>query len=78
VKRPTCPAVEEHHDVRVTCIRSRWHRGMHHSAVLPLPNGDTVEVHWIRDWRGPVSRALAVIERWNRIPHVEPIDWGKR
>jgi hypothetical protein len=70
--------VEEHHDVRVTCIRSRWHRGMHHSAVLPLPNGDTVEVHWIRDWRAAAIRALAVIQRWNRIPRVEPIDWGKR
>jgi hypothetical protein len=78
VKRPACRAVVEDSDVRVTCIRSRWHWGMHHSAVLPLPDGGTAEVHWLGDWSGPVIPALAVIERWNRIPHVEPIDWGKR
>jgi hypothetical protein len=71
VRRPTCPAAAEDPDVRVSCIRPRWHRGMHHSAFLPLPNGDTVELHWVRDWR-------AALQRWRTIPHVEPIDWGKR
>jgi hypothetical protein len=66
MRRPTCPAAAEHRTGRVTCIRPRWHRGRHRSDP-----GQVVEIHWVRDWR-------AALQRWRTIPHVEPIDWGKR
>jgi hypothetical protein len=81
VRRPTCPAElqdPDHPDVQATCIRPRWHRGMHHSAFLPLPDGDTVALTWIRDWRTPLIRVLDGVERWTTRPTIEPIDWGKR
>jgi hypothetical protein len=74
MKRPRCPAVHVEENLRLGCRRSRWHRGMHRSGVVPTGPGETVRVHWARDpWAALVRWAPAI-----RIAEMEPIEWGKR
>jgi hypothetical protein len=70
MRRPACCARYVDDDGVFVCTRRLWHRGMHTGVVYPAP-GRYISVHWRRD-------ARAALLRWTGLPHVEPIDWGKR